>query len=102
MVSLISKTKRIAERSAIVTHTHTHTDRQSTLHCKKRLAIFPSPAGMSLAKLSLGGNDLNYSRPGRVWSLTSQLGTGKRLTFSYSVAKYMVNMVNGGGQASTR
>ena len=35
LVSLITKTKRIAERSAIVTHTHTHTlshtDRQSTL-----------------------------------------------------------------------
>jgi hypothetical protein len=32
LVSLIIKTKRIAERSAIVTHTHTlsHTDRQST------------------------------------------------------------------------
>ncbi len=28
------------------------------LHCKKRLAIFPSPAGMSLTKLSL-----NYSWP---------------------------------------
>ncbi len=27
-----------------------------SLHCKKRLAIFPSPAGMSLTKLSLGGN----------------------------------------------
>ena len=26
------------------------------LHCKKRLAIFASPAGMSLSKLSLGGN----------------------------------------------
>ncbi len=26
------------------------------LHCKKRFAIFPSPAGMSLTKLSLGGN----------------------------------------------
>jgi hypothetical protein len=24
-------------------------------HCKKRLAIFPSPAGMSLTKLSLAG-----------------------------------------------
>jgi hypothetical protein len=35
LVSLITKTKRIAVRSAIVTHTHTHTlshtDRQSTL-----------------------------------------------------------------------
>ncbi len=27
-----------------------------TLHCKKWFAIFPSPAGMSLTKLSLGGN----------------------------------------------
>jgi hypothetical protein len=35
-------------------------------HCKKELAIFPSPAGMSLTKLSLGGKKLNYSRPGRV------------------------------------
>ncbi len=25
-------------------------------HCKKRLAVFPSPAGMSLTKLSLAGN----------------------------------------------
>jgi hypothetical protein len=28
------------------------------LHCKRRLTIFPSPAGMSLAKLSLAGNNL--------------------------------------------
>jgi hypothetical protein len=28
------------------------------LHCKKRLAVFPSPAGMSLTKLSLAGNNL--------------------------------------------
>ncbi len=27
------------------------------LHCKKRLADFASPAGMSLTKLSLGGNN---------------------------------------------
>ncbi len=26
------------------------------IHCKKRFAIFPSPAGMSLTRLSLGGN----------------------------------------------
>jgi hypothetical protein len=36
------------------------------LHCKKELAIFPSPAWMSLTKLSLGGKKLNNSRPGRV------------------------------------
>ncbi len=52
------------------------------IHCKKELAIFPSPAGMSLTKLSLAGKKLNYSRPGRVWSVTSRLGTGKRLTLS--------------------
>jgi len=38
----------------------------TVVHCKKELAIFPSPAGMSLTKLSLGGKKLNYSRPGRV------------------------------------
>ncbi len=53
-------------------------------HCKKELAIFPSPAGMSLTKHSLGGKKLNYSRPGRVWSVTSRLGTGKRRTLIYS------------------
>ncbi len=31
----------------------------SVLHCKKRLVIFPSPAGMSLTKFSLAGNNLN-------------------------------------------
>jgi hypothetical protein len=40
--------------------------RRQYVHCKKELAIFPSPAGMSLTKLSLGGKKLNYSRPGRV------------------------------------
>jgi hypothetical protein len=28
------------------------------IHCKKKFAIFPSPAGMSLTKLSLDGNNL--------------------------------------------
>ncbi len=31
-----------------------------TIHCKKRLAIFPSLAGMSLIKLSLAGNSSTY------------------------------------------
>jgi hypothetical protein len=30
---------------------------------------------------------LNYSRPGRVWSVTSRLRTGKSITFFYSVGK---------------
>ncbi len=28
-----------------------------SLNCKKKFAIFPSPAGMSLTKLSLGGKN---------------------------------------------
>jgi hypothetical protein len=43
---------------------------------------------MSLIKLFLGGNNLVFSRPERVWSVTSRLGTGKWLTLFYSVACY--------------
>jgi hypothetical protein len=56
-----------------------------TVHCKKELAVFPSPAGMSLIKLFLGGNNLVFSCPEIVWSVTSRLGTGKWLTLFYSV-----------------
>ncbi len=52
-----------------------------SLHCKKSLAVFPSPAGISIA-------NLNYSRPGRVWQLTSRLGTRKPLFFFYSVVDW--------------
>jgi hypothetical protein len=38
-----------------------------SIHGKKELAVFPSPAGMSLIKLFLGGNNLVFSRPERVW-----------------------------------
>jgi hypothetical protein len=52
-----------------------------TIPCEKRFAIFQSTAGMSLTKDSLGENNLmysvNYSLPGRVWLMTSRLGTGK-------------------------
>jgi hypothetical protein len=34
------------------------------VHCKKRLATFPSPAGMSLTKLSLRGNNLIFPTQG--------------------------------------
>jgi hypothetical protein len=59
----------------------------SSLHCKKELAVFPSLAGKSLIKLFLGGNNLVFSRPERVWSVTSRLGTGKWLTLFYSVPR---------------
>jgi hypothetical protein len=42
--------------------------------------IFPSPAGMSLTKLSLAENNLIIRSRG-VWLVTSRLATGKSLTF---------------------
>jgi hypothetical protein len=33
-------------------------DMKTHTHCKKMFAIFPSPGGMSLIKLSLDGNNL--------------------------------------------
>jgi hypothetical protein len=36
---------------------------------------------MSLTKLSLAGKKFNYSRPGKVWLVTSRLETGKSITF---------------------
>ena len=87
-VVLKFKLRKQNKFSMLCTFYHTlHNNLHCTkLHCKKELAIFPSPAGMSLTKLSLGGKKLNYSRPGRVWSVTSRLGTGKRLTLFYSVS----------------
>jgi len=38
------------------------------IYCKKRFSGFPSPAGMSLTKLSLAGNNLRSPSPRRVWS----------------------------------
>jgi hypothetical protein len=55
------------------------------LYCKKRLAVFLSLAGMSLTKLSLAENNQIIPAQWRVWLATSRLGTGKWLTFFYSV-----------------
>ncbi len=68
-------------------HYHIHTQQScqvsyslySTLY--KRLAIFPSPVGISLIKLSLAGKNLIIPRHGRVWFVTSRPGTGKSLAF---------------------
>ncbi len=54
------------------------------VHSKKRLVIFPSPAGMPLIKLFLAGNNY-YSPPGGVCLVTSRLGTGKPRTFVFTV-----------------
>jgi hypothetical protein len=50
---------------------------------KKRLAGFPSPAGISLTKLSLAGN--NLITPGQ-GEFGARLGTEEPLTFFYSVS----------------
>jgi hypothetical protein len=41
---------------------------------------------MSLTKLSLAGNNLIFPARERVWLVTPRLGTGKSLTFFYSVS----------------
>ena len=47
------------------------------VHCKKMLMIFPSPAGMSLTKLSLGGNyDVIYKLFPSRDSLVSDIPAG--------------------------
>ena len=50
-------------------------------HCEKRLAIFPSPSWDVTYQTLSGGEYLNYFRLGRVWLVTSRLGTGKSLIF---------------------
>ncbi len=48
-----------------------------TIHCKKRLAVFPSPAGMSLTKLSLA--DITLIIPAKE-SLVSDIPAGNGQT----------------------
>ncbi len=55
------------------------------VHCKKKVSGFPVPSRDVTNQTVPGREYLNYSRPGRVWSVTSQLGTGKPLTFFYGV-----------------
>jgi hypothetical protein len=59
------------------------------VHCKKRLAIFPSPAGMSLTKLSLAtGNNLT-SRESFVSDIPAGTGKSNNLFFTvYSLLNY--------------
>jgi hypothetical protein len=50
------------------------------IYCIAALYTVKKGYGMSLTKLSVGGNNY-YSRPGRAWLVTSRLGTGKRPDF---------------------
>jgi hypothetical protein len=51
------------------------------LHCKKRFAVFPSPAGMSLTKLSLWPEIIKLFPARESLVSDNRLGTGKSLTF---------------------
>ncbi len=57
------------------------------IHCKKRLAIFLSPAGMSLIKLSLAGNYWIFPDQGEFGKWHLGWGREKPLTFFCSVHK---------------
>jgi hypothetical protein len=51
----------------------------------EKFSSFPVPS-RDVTYQTLPGRELfNYSRTGSVWYVTSQLGTGKLLTFFYSV-----------------
>jgi hypothetical protein len=51
----------------------------------KKVIAFPVPSRDVTNKLSLGGNNFIIPAQGE-WLVTSRLGTGKSITFSYSVA----------------
>ncbi len=68
--------------------------RPERIHCRKRLTLFPSPAGMSLTKLSLVGNNLiipawerlfsdNPARDGKIGNLFYSVILGRDLKLEH-------------------
>ncbi len=57
------------------------------IHCKKMVVDFPVPSRDFTSQTLPGREKFNYSRPGRVWLVTSWLGTGKSPTFFYIVGR---------------
>jgi hypothetical protein len=53
----------------------------SHIYTVKKVSDFPVPSRDVTNQTLSGGEQFNYSRPGRVWLVTSQLGTGKSLAF---------------------
>jgi hypothetical protein len=49
------------------------------IHCKQKLIVFP------VTSRDVANQTIYYSPPGRVWLVTSRLGTRKIITFFYSV-----------------
>jgi hypothetical protein len=56
-----------------------------TSYTVKKVSGFPVPSRDVIDQTLPGQELLNYSYPGRVWFVTSRLGTGKPLNFFYSV-----------------
>jgi hypothetical protein len=59
--------------------------REMGCYTVKKVNNFPVPSRDVTDKTLPGRKLLNYSRPGRVWSVTSRLGTGKWQASFYSV-----------------
>jgi hypothetical protein len=58
-------------------------------HCKKSFSIFPSPAGMSLTKLSLGGNnDVIYKFFPPRETLVSDTGWGRKYRKAFFTVQF--------------
>ncbi len=59
--------------------------KSSHVYCKKRFAIFPSPAGMSLTKLSLAKNNLIVPGQGQFGDIPAENGKIYNLFYSAGV-----------------
>jgi hypothetical protein len=59
----------------------------SNITVKKGMQFSRPKPGCHLPNSPYSQKYFNYSRPGRVWLVTSRLGTGKSFTFFYSVRR---------------
>jgi hypothetical protein len=67
-------------------------------YTEKKVIVFSVPI-RDVTNQTLSGRELlNYSRLGRVWLVTSRLGSGKTITFFYSVAYSIIIGGTYGGQ----
>ncbi len=67
-----------------------------SIHCKNRLAVFLSPAGMSLTKLSLVGNKFRIPGQGEFGDIPA--GDGKTASanlFLQCMCEFLMRMLNG-------
>jgi len=59
---------------------------------KKGLAVFPSPTGMSLTKLSLDGNNLTSQSPRTVPEFSSNIGIFRRYRNFQAITGFLQNI----------